>query len=43
MIKLQSYSSSELTTVADFDGNFSFTHLKPDAYTIIVQTPDFGR
>jgi Tfp pilus assembly protein PilF len=36
VVKLQSYSSSELTTVADFDGTFGFTHLKPDSYTIIV-------
>jgi tetratricopeptide (TPR) repeat protein len=36
VVKLQSNSSSELNTVADADGNFSFTHLRPDSYTIIV-------
>ncbi len=36
VVKLQSTSSSELSTVADADGNFSFTHLRPDSYTIVV-------
>ncbi|HSE25507.1 MAG TPA: tetratricopeptide repeat protein [Pyrinomonadaceae bacterium] len=36
VVKLQSTSSSELKTVADADGNFSFTHLRPDSYTILV-------
>ena len=36
VVKLQSISSSELKTVADADGNFSFTHLRPDSYTIVV-------
>jgi lipoprotein NlpI len=40
VVKLQSDSSSELTTVANFDGSFSFTHLRPDSYTIIVNGGD---
>jgi Tfp pilus assembly protein PilF len=36
VVKLQSDSSSELSTVADPDGNFSFTHLRPGSYTIVV-------
>ena len=40
VIKLQSTSSSELSTVADADGNFSFTHLRPDSYTILVDGGD---
>lgn len=40
VIKLQSTSSSELKTVADADGNFSFTHLRPDSYTILVDGGD---
>ena len=36
VIKLQSDSSSELTTVANVDGSFSFTNLRPDSYTIVV-------
>jgi Tfp pilus assembly protein PilF len=36
LIKLQSLSSPEITGVADRDGNFRFTNLKPDQYTIIV-------
>jgi hypothetical protein len=36
VVKLQSTSSSELSTVADADGNFSFTHLRPDSYTVLV-------
>lgn len=36
VVKLQSTSSSELSTVADADGNFSFTHLRPDSYTVVV-------
>jgi Tfp pilus assembly protein PilF len=36
VVKLQSASSSELSTVADADGNFGFTHLRPDSYTVVV-------
>jgi Tfp pilus assembly protein PilF len=36
VVKLQSTSSSELKTVADADGNFSFTHLRPDSYIVVV-------
>ena len=36
MVKLQSLSSPEITGVADQDGNFRFTHLRPDLYTVIV-------
>ena len=36
VVKLQSDSSSELTTIADSDGSFSFTNLRPDSYRIIV-------
>ena len=36
VVKLQSLSSPEITGVADQDGNFRFTHLKPDVYTVIV-------
>ena len=40
VVKLQSTSSSELSTVADADGNFTFTHLRPDSYTILVDGGD---
>ena len=40
VVKLQSDSSSELTTVADVEGSFSFTHLRPGSYTIIVNGGD---
>ena len=40
VIKLRSDSSTELTTVANFDGSFSFTGLRPDSYTIIVNGGD---
>src|SRR6185503_15669314 len=36
VVKLQSDGSSELTTIADSDGSFSFTNLRPDSYRIIV-------
>jgi Tfp pilus assembly protein PilF len=36
VVKLQSDSSIELTTVASVDGSFSFTHLRPDFYKVIV-------
>jgi len=40
VIKLQSLSSPELTGVADRDGNFRFTSLRPDQYTIVVDAGD---
>ena len=40
VIKLQSLSSPEVTGVADQDGNFRFTHLRPDEYTVIVEGGD---
>jgi Flp pilus assembly protein TadD len=40
VVKLQSDGWSELTTVANFDGSFSFTHLRPDSYKIIVNGGD---
>lgn len=40
VIKLRSDSSTELTTVANFDGSFSFTRLRPDSYTIMVNGGD---
>ena len=40
VIKLQSDSSSELSTVADPDGNFTFTHLRPDSYRVLVNGGD---
>ena len=40
VVKLRSDSSTELTTVADSDGSFSFTRLRPDSYTIIVYGGD---
>ena len=40
VVKLQSDSSSDLTTVADVEGSFSFTHLRPGSYTIIVNGGD---
>ncbi len=36
VVKLQSDSSLELTTVANVDGSFSFTHLRPDFYKVTV-------
>lgn len=36
IVKLQSLSSPEMTGVTDRDGNFRFTSLKPDQYTVIV-------
>jgi Tfp pilus assembly protein PilF len=36
LIKLQSLSSPEITAMTDQDGNFRFTHLRPDAYTVVV-------
>lgn len=40
VVKLQSDSSPELTTVANVDGSFSFTRLRPDSYTIVVNGGD---
>lgn len=40
VVKLQSLSSPELTGVTDRDGNFRFTHLRPDEYTVIVDGGD---
>ena len=40
VIKLQSLSSPEVTGVTDRDGNFRFTHLRPDEYTVIVEAGD---
>ena len=40
VIKLQSDGSSELTTIADSDGSFSFTNLRPDSYRIVVNGGD---
>ena len=40
VVKLRSDSSSELTTVANPDGSFSFTRLRPDSYTIVVNGGD---
>ena len=40
VVKLQSDGSSELTTVADSDGSFRFTNLRPDSYRIVVNGGD---
>ena len=40
IVKLRSDSSTELTTVANVDGSFSFTRLRPDSYTITVNGGD---
>ncbi|HEX6044788.1 MAG TPA: tetratricopeptide repeat protein [Pyrinomonadaceae bacterium] len=40
VVKLRGDSSSELTTVANSDGSFSFTHLRPDSYTVVVDGGD---
>ena len=40
LIKLQSLSSPEITGMTDQDGNFRFTHLRPDQYTVIVDGGD---
>src|SRR5262245_40271337 len=40
VVKLQSTTSGELTAFANLDGNFSFTRLRPDSYTIIVNGGD---
>jgi hypothetical protein len=40
VVKLQSLSSPEMTGVTDRDGNFRFTTLRPDEYTIMVEGGD---
>ena len=40
VVKLQSLSSPEVTGVTDRDGNFRFTHLRPDEYTVVVEGGD---
>jgi Tfp pilus assembly protein PilF len=40
MVKLQSLSSPEITGMADQSGNFRFTHLRPDTYTVIIDGGD---
>ena len=40
VVKLESNSSMELTALANLDGNFSFTRLRPESYTIIVNGGD---
>lgn len=40
VVKLQSLSSPEVTAVTDQDGNFRFTHLRADEYTVIVEGGD---
>lgn len=40
VVRLQSLSSSEIRGVVDQDGNFRFTHLRPDIYTVIVDGGD---
>ena len=40
LVKLQSLSSPEMTGVTDRDGNFRFTTLRPDEYTVIVEGGD---
>ena len=40
VVRLQSLSSSEIRGVVDQDGNFRFTHLRPDVYTVIVDGGD---
>lgn len=40
VVKLQSLSSPEITGVTDRDGNFRFTTLRPDQYTVIVDGGD---
>lgn len=40
VVKLRSLSAPEVTGVTDPDGNFRFTHLRPDDYTVIVEAGD---
>jgi tetratricopeptide (TPR) repeat protein len=39
-IKLESYSASPISTMADSSGSFSFTSLSPGNYTIVVNAGD---
>jgi len=39
-IKLQSYSSGEISTLADSSGSFAFTSLSPGNYTVVVNAGD---
>jgi tetratricopeptide (TPR) repeat protein len=39
-IKLQSYSSGEISTLADSSGSFTFTSLSPGNYTVVVNAGD---
>jgi len=40
VVKLESNGSGEFTALANFDGSFSFTRLRPDSYTVIVKGGD---
>ena len=40
IVKLRSLSSLEVTGIADQNGGFRFTHLRPDTYTVIVDAGD---
>ncbi|HEY3579929.1 MAG TPA: tetratricopeptide repeat protein [Pyrinomonadaceae bacterium] len=40
VVKLQSYSSGEITVVPDSSGAFSFTQLAPGNYTVVVDAGD---
>jgi Tfp pilus assembly protein PilF len=40
IVKLQSLNSQEITGMADPSGDFRFTHLRPDTYTIVVDGGD---
>ena len=40
VVKLQSYSSGELTVVPDSSGEFTFTNLAPGNYTVVVNAGD---
>jgi Tfp pilus assembly protein PilF len=39
-VKLQSYSSGEITVVPDSSGTFAFTNLAPGNYTVVVNAGD---
>lgn len=39
-IKLQSFQSGEISTIADASGSFSFTQLAPGNYTVVVNAGD---
>jgi tetratricopeptide (TPR) repeat protein len=39
-IKLQSYASGEISTLADSSGSFTFTSLSPGNYTVLVNAGD---